>query len=177
LETITIPGDTTGTWLTTNGVGAYLYLATGAGSTVSGTAGAWAGADYRSATGAVNLISTLGATFYITGVQLEAGSVASPFERRDYGRELIMCQRYYQVHANLMTTGYGASGTNIWTTVTLPVAMRASPSASLTGFANFNGGNAAVNDVNASMLRTSMTVTATGTAYSVVTTTALAIEL
>ncbi len=134
LETITIPGDTTGTWLTTNGIGAYLYFATGAGSTVSGTAGAWAGADYRSATGAVNLISTVGATFYITGVQLEAGSVASPFERRDYGRELMMCQRYYyKVNANsagdMLGTGYCVTTTAATYLATFPTTMRANPTA------------------------------------------------
>jgi hypothetical protein len=131
LETITIPGDTTGTWLTTNGIGAYLYFATGAGSTVSGTAGAWAGADYRSATGAVNLISTVGATFYITGVQLEAGSVASPFERRDYGRELMMCQRYYAaggVNLFIYSTTGNTKFINSWNLV----EMRAAPTLTIT---------------------------------------------
>jgi len=103
-KTITIAGDTSGTWLTTNGVGIRLGFSLGAGSTVSGTAGAWAGSNFVSATGATSVVGTNGATFYITGVQLEAGSVASPFERRDYGRELAMCQRYCQV------AGGGASG-------------------------------------------------------------------
>jgi hypothetical protein len=150
LETITIPGDTTGTWLTTNGIGAYLYFATGAGSTVSGTAGAWAGADYRSATGAVNLISTGGATFYITGVQLEAGSVASPFERRDYGRELMMCQRYYWQSETVASgsllfdiTGSLAGQQLISATVaSLPVTMRATPTVAVPAgsFTNGSGG-------------------------------------
>jgi hypothetical protein len=95
-KTITVPGDTTGTWLTNTGVGLNVGFGMGVGSTYSGTAGAWAGAGYVSATGAVSVIGTLNATFYITGVQLEVGSVATPFERRDYGRELILCQRYYE---------------------------------------------------------------------------------
>jgi hypothetical protein len=103
-KSITIAGDTSGTWLTTNGAGVYINWSIGAGSTLSGTAGAWAAANYIGVTGAVNLIATLNADFYITGVQLEAGTVASPFERRDYGRELMMCQRYCQV------AGGGASG-------------------------------------------------------------------
>jgi hypothetical protein len=96
-KTVTIAGDTTGTWVgATNGVGLQLFFGLGVGSTYSGTAGAWAGSGYISATGATSVIGTAGATFYITGVQLEAGSVASPFERIDYGRQLIQCQRYYQ---------------------------------------------------------------------------------
>jgi hypothetical protein len=93
---ITIPGDTTGTWLINNGVGVNVYFSLCAGSTYSGTAGAWGGAFYASSTGATNLLATSGATFYITGVQLEVGSTATSFDVRDYGRELIMCQRYYQ---------------------------------------------------------------------------------
>ena len=103
-KSVTIAGDTSGTWLTTNGIGVYINWSMGAGSTLSGTAGAWAAANYIGVTGAVNLIATLNADFYITGVQLEAGTVASPFERRDYGREFDMCQRYCQV------AGGGASG-------------------------------------------------------------------
>jgi hypothetical protein len=95
-KTITVAGDTSGTWVTNNGVGIRCIFGLGVGSSGSGTAGAWAGTLYQSATGATSVVGTSGATFYITGVQLEAGSVASPFERRDYGRELIMCQRYFQ---------------------------------------------------------------------------------
>ena len=93
---ITIPGDTTGTWGTTNGVGIGVYFGLGVGSTYSGTAGAWAGSLYFSATGATSVVGTSGATFYITGVQLEKGSTATSFDFRDYGRELQLCQRYWQ---------------------------------------------------------------------------------
>jgi len=95
-KTITIAGDTSGTWVTDNGLGIRLYFGLGAGSTVSGTAGSWASANYLSATGAVSVVGTNGATFDITGVQLEAGSTATDFERRPYGTELALCQRYYQ---------------------------------------------------------------------------------
>ena len=100
-KSVTIAGDTTGTWLTTTGIGIRVNFGIGTGSSGVGTAGAWAGANYYSATGATNLISTLSATWYITGVQLEVGSVATPFERIDYGRELQLCLRYYQNSFNV----------------------------------------------------------------------------
>jgi hypothetical protein len=98
-KTITIAGDTSGTWLTDTGIGIRLHFDLGVGSTYRGTAGSWAGATYLGATGATDVISTLNATWYITGVQLEVGSVATPFERRPYGTELSLCQRYYQLIA------------------------------------------------------------------------------
>jgi hypothetical protein len=105
LETITIPGDTSGTWVTNNGIGIRLRIGLGVGSTFSGTAGAWAAGNFISATGATSVVGTSGATFYITGVQLERGSNATSFEFRDYGRELIMCQRYYEIK-NVDASGY-----------------------------------------------------------------------
>jgi hypothetical protein len=95
-KSITVAGDTTGTWLTTNGQGILVNWSLGMGSTYSGTAGAWAAADLLSSTGSVSVVGTLSATWQITGVQLEAGSVATPFERRPYGTELALCQRYYE---------------------------------------------------------------------------------
>jgi len=93
---VTIAGDTSGTWLKTNTTGLQLGFSLGSGSTYSGTAGAWAGTAYTSATGAVSVVGTNGATFYITGVQLEKGSTATSFDYRPYGTELALCQRYYQ---------------------------------------------------------------------------------
>jgi hypothetical protein len=97
---ITIAGDTSGTWLATNGTGMFISFGLGMGSTYSGTAGAWAGAGYYSATGTTSVVGTSGATFYITGVQLEVGSSATGYEYRVYGTELANCQRYLPVFAN-----------------------------------------------------------------------------
>jgi hypothetical protein len=95
-KTVTVAGDTSGTWLTTNGTGIRVNFGLGVGPDRSGTAGAWNSNTNFSATGAVSVIGTLNATWYITGVQLEVGSVATPFERRPYGTELDLCQRYYE---------------------------------------------------------------------------------
>jgi hypothetical protein len=95
-KTITITGETTGTWLTDNGKGLEINWGLGTASDMSGTAGAWGSATYLSATGATGIAGTLNATWYLSGVQCELGSVATPFERRSYGQELALCQRYFQ---------------------------------------------------------------------------------
>jgi hypothetical protein len=106
-KTITIEGETTGTWLTTNGRGILVYFGLGVGSTFSGTSGSWASSNYLSATGATSVVGTASATWQITGVQLEVGTEATPFEHRPYDMELARCQRYYQ------KMGGGASNTFI----------------------------------------------------------------
>ena len=137
-KTVNIAGDTSGTWLTNNGIGIELQFSIGAGSSVSGgTANVWNAGSFQSPSGCVSVVGTSGATFYITGVQLEAGSVASPFERRDYGRELMMCQRYFWNFTNginyyAIMQAYG-SGSVAGLYTTFPVQMRAVPTATFSG--------------------------------------------
>jgi hypothetical protein len=134
-KSVTIAGDTSGTWLTTNGIGINVHFSLGSGSTYSGTAGAWAAANYTSATGATSVVGTNAATFYITGVQLEVGSVATPFERRPYGTELSLCQRYYYKQfggtSSIYIGGVGlvVSTTALQTVVPFPTQMRIAPTA------------------------------------------------
>jgi hypothetical protein len=125
-KTITIAGDTSGTWLTTNGIGIYVFFGLGVGTTLSGTAGAWAGTGYISATGATSVVGTNGATFYITGVQFEAGSTATDFERRPIGTELAMCQRYF--FKTTQGLGIAQNGAELYRGgPTFPVTMRSTP--------------------------------------------------
>jgi hypothetical protein len=93
-KSITIAGDQSGTWDTGNARGLQVIFGIGVGSTFSTTAGAWATGDYSAPTGATSVVGTSGATFYITGVQLEKGSTATSFDYRPYGTELALCQRY-----------------------------------------------------------------------------------
>jgi hypothetical protein len=125
-KTITIPGDTSGTWNTDNTTGLAIWFGLGSGSSLIGTAGVWNSGTTYSATGQVNLISTLNATFYITGVQLEAGTVATPFERRSYGAELSLCQRYYEA-CSFQGGSFANSSSYFTVTVPFKVTKRATP--------------------------------------------------
>ena len=130
-KTITITGDTSGTWLTDNGIGLRVYWNLGSGVDNTGTAGAWTGAGNVGADSTVALISTVNATFYLSGVQLEVGSVATPFERRPYGTELQLCQRYYQMIVG--TSGCPASSTLCDFAIQFPQQMRAAPTCTQAG--------------------------------------------
>jgi hypothetical protein len=142
-KTVTVAGDTTGTWLTNNGTGLTLYFCLGTGSTYGGTANAWTGSTKLGVTGQTSLVGTSGATFYITGVQLEKGSTATSFDYRPYGTELQLAQRYYcksfnQATASAQNAGLlgaiyfgqpvAASTTGTITGVRFPVSMRTAPS-------------------------------------------------
>jgi hypothetical protein len=110
-KSVTIAGDTSGTWLTDNGIGIQLIFSLGAGSSRLASAGSWGTtAGVQGVTGQTQWISTLNATFYITGVQLEQNTSATPFERRLYGQELINCQRYFEKSYDLATLP-GTGGT------------------------------------------------------------------
>jgi hypothetical protein len=138
-KAITIVGDTSGTWLTTTGVGIRIALALGAGTDFVATAGSWGSGNYFAASGTTNVLGTLNATFYITGVQLEVGSVATPFERRPFGTELNLCLRYYYklggtslfsvANGDGMGVGRCTTTTGASVVVPFPVPMRAKPSA------------------------------------------------
>jgi hypothetical protein len=132
--TLTIPGPTTGdgsTWFKDNQQGIWVGFNLGMGSNWSGaTAGAWNGASLQS-TGAVSLVQNAGATLFITGVQFEKGPQATAFDYRDYGRELTLCQRYYQTAQDF--TGIMNSSTSVIGMMHWSVWMRSSPTISTSG--------------------------------------------
>jgi len=137
-KTITVTGDTSGTWLTDNSIGINISFDLGSGSNFNATAGAWGAGSFSRTSGSVNWIATNGATFYITGVQLEKGSTATSFDYRPYTTELQLCQRYYY-----QTWGFGsfanngagyagqvlpaANNASSYGSASFPVSMRAAP--------------------------------------------------
>jgi len=142
-KSITIAGDTASTWSSTNTSGLQIQFGLGVGATYSGTAGSWQASALNSATGATSVVGTNGATFYITGVQLEKGSTATSFDYRPYGTELQLCQRYYQLGAGF-TAGYAVGSTTMGGMASLGTTMRVAPTAVLTSAgappgANFSG--------------------------------------
>ena len=142
-KAVTIAGDTSGTWLTTNGVGIKVSFGLGVGSTLSGTTGSWSGSTLFSATGATSVVGTNGATFYITGVQLEKGSTATSFDYRPFGTELALAQRYgFSIfgtatgRGSYAAVGFGTARTSTASNIFIrpPVPLRiAAPSVTVSG--------------------------------------------
>ena len=141
---VTVAGDTTGTWIgATNGTGIKVVFSLGSGTAQSAAAGAWTGTSFiTSATGATSVVGTNGATFYITGVQLEVGSTATSFDYRPFGTELLLCQRYYidasypNTGATIGFSGNVTNGNPYFVNFTYPVRMRASPTLTWTSWAD-----------------------------------------
>jgi hypothetical protein len=156
-KTITIVGDTTGTWLTTNGTGIDIRFDLGSGSNYrTATTGSWIAGDYWSTSSQANWIGTSGATFYITGVQLEQNTTATPFERRLYGQELANCQRYFQLIVSGLdkpiAVGDYYTATQVEAVLQTKVTMRTAPTLSSTTGTNYyraarNGGTDTFNSL------------------------------
>jgi hypothetical protein len=135
-KTITVAGDTSGTWLTTNGVGAIVMFGSVQGSDKQvPSLDTWTAGNYMAHSSQTNWIGTLDATLQITGVQFEVGSVATPFERRPYGTELMLCQRYYQKFSAAATAGnpygvgFNTSATGGQAHISFQAQMRVAPTA------------------------------------------------
>jgi len=148
-KSITIAGDTSGTWVgATNGIGIGLLWTLAAGSNFQTTANSWQSGNYTTTSAQTQLVGTSGATFYITGVQLEKGSTATSFDYRAYGTELSLCQRYYQKVSGSASWPYpyvcnvsNASSTLAVGTIVFPTSMRATPTISFSTLKTRNTGS------------------------------------
>jgi len=149
---LTIPGPTIGTWNTTNGIGILVKFSLGAGQ-YNGTAGSWSNNLYLGATGEGSIMASTSNYMYFTGVQLESGSQATSFDFRDYGRELMLCQRYYEVSGQLY--GSPAAAGFGYVTWSFKVDKRTSPTVTYGTSSNVTTGAIAVGSVNSYVAATS----------------------
>ena len=140
-KTVTIAGDTSGTWNTTNSIGMVVYFNIGCGTDYLNTPGVWVTAEDFGPTGQVNVISTLNATWQVTGVQLEVGSTATSFDYRPYGTELQLCQRYFEA-GSFWREGTNAANGN-FCVFSLPFLVQKRANATFT-YGNVGGANAGV---------------------------------
>jgi hypothetical protein len=141
-KTVTIAGVTTGTWASNNAAFGSICFSVGMGSSYSWTPGSWLSQVVRSATGATSVVGTNGATFYITGVQLEVGSTATSFDYRPYGTELALCQRYFQKFSAPVLRGVAVTTAAERMGMVLPVQMRTTPSPTAVSLAVYDGSTA-----------------------------------
>jgi hypothetical protein len=138
-KTVLISAPTSGTFATDTSSALFVNFSLGAGSSFISTESSWNSGAFSQTSGATNLIANSGATFYITGVQLEKGSTATSFDYRPYGTELALCYRYYyQINGGAggnvwipMSIAYAADG--IQGSLSFPVTMRTAPSLSFVG--------------------------------------------
>jgi hypothetical protein len=166
---VTIPGDTAAGWtMNGNTEGARLFFDLGAGSTFRAPAGAWAAGNYTGANGTVSVVGTNGAVLNISGVKLEIGSIATPFNRQSLAKSLADCQRYYQSFAQIMAGGYSSAGAAVnCSSMAYPVAMRASPTVNLGAPVYGNASALAVNLSDNQAIRLQFTMTTAGPGYAV----------
>jgi hypothetical protein len=165
---INIPGDTSGTW-TLSGTGPTLWVRfdLGSGANFRGAAGAWAATNYVGVTGAVNICATNGGVVSFTGVKLEIGSVATPYNRQSLAKSMADCQRYWQYHSTaMMVQGYNGPGGAVYNSFLLPVWMRAAPTVNYFSTAYTNASGIATNSVTTDALRASIIITAVGYGYA-----------
>ena len=161
-KSVTITGPTSGTWLTNNGTGIDVWFSLGMGTTYSDTAGAWTTTvGLGSATGATSVVGTSGATWLVTGVQLEVGDTATDFENLQYTTQLQLCQRYCQVYGPNTSLGTALAYAAIRTSGTLVFkqTMRAIPTVTpsdLAGFKATNGAGGAITSTNVGVFLSSV---------------------
>ena len=166
---LTFPPDTTGAFNDDNNLSLSLSFHLHFGSNyTSGTlnTASWASnTNANRAAGIDSFFSSTDNTFFLTGLQLEVGSVATPFEHRSYGEELALCQRYFQArtgHAGNWGGGVAYSTTSIQMWLSLPVEMRAGPTLSFTGTLQASDGGALYNSSESSFAGTAVSTTSAG---------------
>ena len=142
-KTITFPASpVSGTWDFTNGIGIRMSICLAAGSSYQTTPDAWQNANYFATSNQVNACDSASNNFRLCGVQLEAGSIATPFEQRTYQHELMLCQRYYQFvySGSSFIANIHASAGTVSIKANFRQQMRTTPTIGQTGILNAQNG-------------------------------------
>jgi hypothetical protein len=164
---IPIFGDPNGTWVMSGNTGALVVsFDLGSGSTLRGPANVWASANYIGVTGTASIVGINGATFFLTGVKLEIGSIASRFVRKSTAEALADCQRYYQILQSTLVTGYQTAGGQVYTCGTFQTAMRANPTVVFSGISYSNAGNLINGSISPFNFYNAISIIATGQGYA-----------
>jgi hypothetical protein len=167
---VPIPGDPAGTWVMSgNGGGLSLSFDLGCGTSwrSAATPGVWQNGNFLGANGAYSVVSNANTSFFITGVKLEIGSVATPFNRQSLSKSLSDCQRYYQQPIMVfLIAGYNVLGGNIYNLFVFPTTMRAAPTITPSNIIYSNGSNLNFPQIDSYGFRGTLNVTAAGAGNS-----------
>jgi hypothetical protein len=169
-QIINIPGDTIGTWVNSgNGGSFYVTFDLGSGTNYRGIANQWQNAGLNGVNGTVNIVANNGAVYQLTGVKLEIGSIATPFNRESISKSLSDCQRYYQTITSWLMGGYGAAGATLYSDTMLATGMRVAPTVTLVNPNYSNASGLTLNNSFVDSVALRMIITAAGTGWGQVT--------
>ena len=165
---ITIPGDTGGPWVTSgNAKSVIVIFDLGSGGNFRGPANAWAAGNFVGVTGSLRITGTASATFSVTGVKLEIGSVATPYNRQSLAKSMADCQRYYQQPDwQLITSGWNTAGLAVNNSFYFPITMRAAPTITPSAITYVNASGLAFPQIGAYGSRVNFIITAAGYGYA-----------
>jgi len=165
-QIVTIPGDTGGTWVNSgNGGSVYVTFDLGSGANLRGTANQWQNAGLNGATGTASIVATNGAVYQLSGIKLEIGSIATPFNRESISKSLSDCQRYYQTITSWLMGGYGAAGATLYSDTMLATGMRVAPTVVLGTASYSNASGLVLNNSFVDSVALRMIITAAGTGW------------
>jgi hypothetical protein len=169
-KTITIPGDTAGSWPTDNSraLQVNFQIAIAAGNAAIGAANFWATGSYTAVAGTTNALAS-GGNFFLTGFAIFPGNAAPtaaqlPFVMRTYDQEFLLCQRYFQFWSGLLGCGYNGTGTGLFWDYTFP-QMRAVPGITVANAAYSNSATISLNAGYSNHFRVQVNVITGGFAY------------
>jgi hypothetical protein len=176
-NTVTVPGDTAGTWPADNSAGALLAFSAGSGTTfTASSANTWLAGNFSTAPGQVNAVAATSDVFRLTGVVVVPGldapvAARSALIMRPYDQELATCKRYWQKLGgnnaqDIFIDGYQSAGQALIQTLTFLAEMRAIPTTAIIGTWTVGNGTLSINGVGTKTLALQIIATATAATFA-----------